>query len=81
MNAPFFTTRAALDRRLFLRGIGAGLSLPLLDAMTPAFGAGSPAAPTRFVAMCAGLGYHGPHLFPEKAGRDYGSTPYLDLLR
>lgn len=81
MNAPYITTRSALDRRTFLRGVGVSLSLPLLDAMTPAFGASSAGAPKRFVAMCAGLGYHGPFLFPEKAGRNYGSTPYLDLLK
>ena len=31
-----FTTRAALPRRTFLRGLGATLALPLLDAMIPA---------------------------------------------
>src|SRR6185503_3881555 len=31
-----FTTRTAMPRRTFLRGMGATLALPLLDAMTPA---------------------------------------------
>jgi hypothetical protein len=31
-----FTTRQALPRRTFLRGVGATLALPLLDAMVPA---------------------------------------------
>jgi hypothetical protein len=31
-----FTTRQALPRRTFLRGLGASLALPLLDAMIPA---------------------------------------------
>lgn len=31
-----FTTKKALPRRTFLRGIGASLALPLLDAMVPA---------------------------------------------
>ncbi|MEO8352755.1 MAG: DUF1552 domain-containing protein, partial [Chthoniobacteraceae bacterium] len=31
-----FTTRTALPRRTFLRGMGATLALPLLDAMVPA---------------------------------------------
>ncbi len=52
----------------------------MLDAMTPAFGAAGK-APMRFVAMCAGLGYHAPFLFPEKTGKNYGSTPYLDALK
>ena len=34
-----FITRMALDRRSFLRGVGATLALPLLDAMSPAFAA------------------------------------------
>jgi Protein of unknown function (DUF1552) len=32
-----FITKMALPRRTFLRGIGASLALPLLDAMVPAF--------------------------------------------
>ena len=32
-----FVTRMALPRRTFLRGVGAAISLPLLDAMVPAF--------------------------------------------
>lgn len=32
-----FITKRSLDRRTFLRGIGASVALPLLDAMTPAF--------------------------------------------
>src|ERR1700730_8398064 len=35
-----------IDRRTFLYGTGAALSLPLLDAMTPAFATGA-ARPTR----------------------------------
>jgi len=39
-------TGKSLDRRTFLRGTGAALALPLLDAMTPAFASGA-ARPTR----------------------------------
>src|SRR5262245_16579068 len=39
-----FVTRKALPRRTFLRGAGAALALPLLDAMTPAFSAPAQAA-------------------------------------
>ncbi len=31
-------TKMALPRRTFLRGMGATLALPMLDAMVPAFG-------------------------------------------
>ncbi len=34
-----FITKKALPRRTFLRGVGATLALPLLDAMVPAFAA------------------------------------------
>ena len=33
-----FVTRKAIPRRMFLRGVGASLALPALDAMLPAFG-------------------------------------------
>src|SRR5262245_36114876 len=36
--------RMSLPRRTFLRGMGATLALPLLDAMVPAFTAGANAA-------------------------------------
>ena len=44
-----FTTRTALHRRTFLRGLGATLALPLLDAMVPAMTAlaKTPAKPVR----------------------------------
>ena len=86
MHSPHIASRRALSRRHFLKGTGATLlSLPLLDAMSPAFTRPASAAggesPKRFVAMCAGLGFHTPFLVPEKAGRDYEFTPYLELLK
>ena len=41
-----FTTRTALPRRTFLRGVGATLALPLLDAMVPAATAAAKTAAT-----------------------------------
>ena len=34
--------KQSLSRRTFLRGVGATVALPYLDAMTPAFGAAAP---------------------------------------
>ncbi|MBM4068912.1 MAG: DUF1552 domain-containing protein [Planctomycetes bacterium] len=67
-----------LDRRHFLRATGVSLALPWLDALAQA-----PAArpPRRMVCICTPLGFHTPFLFPERAGRDYPLTPYLDVLR
>ncbi len=82
MNNPHFSHLPAMHRRRFLKGIGTAISLPFMDAMVPAFARGAETGnPRRFVAICASLGFHGPYLFPEKPGRDYKSTPYLDLLK
>ena len=40
-----FLKKSSLDRRTFLRGVGVALALPLLDSMTPAFGATGKAIP------------------------------------
>ena len=48
-------THMALPRRTFIRGIGATLALPLLDAMVPAMSALPKAAP-RFAAIYCGNG-------------------------
>jgi hypothetical protein len=78
-------TKRRLDRRAFLRGAGTALCLPVLDAMVPACATAAEsavgAAPPRFLAMCATLGFHTPFLFPEETGADYTPTPYLSPLR
>ncbi len=48
-------TKLALPRRTFLRGVGATMALPLLDAMVPAMKAAAPAAP-RFAPIYFGNG-------------------------
>ena len=40
-----FITRKALPRRMFLRGMGAAVALPMLDAMAPALSAATTAPP------------------------------------
>jgi hypothetical protein len=78
-------TKRHLGRRTFLRGTGALLSLPFLDAMVPACASAAEAAasepPPRFLAMCATLGFHTPFLFPQETGAAYTLTPYLQPLR
>jgi len=51
-----FITRKALRRRTFLRGMGAAVALPMLDAMVPALSA-APTAPPRlgFIYMANGV--------------------------
>ena len=92
MNRPFVSTGRALSRRRFLRGAGILLSLPLLDAMTPAFAkvVKSAAAdatatpggkPRRMFGICNNLGLLPEHFFPKQAGRDYQLSPYLEELK
>lgn len=71
-------------RRTFLRQAGVALGLPLLNSLAPrrGFGQGAPSGDVRrLLAICAPLGIHTPYLFPEKAGRDYAATPYLEPLQ
>src|SRR5216110_2681538 len=88
--APFVSTRPALSRRKFLRGAGILLSLPLLDAMTPAFAAAAKriaagttpgGKPRRMFGICNNLGLLPEHFFPKESGRDYALSPYLELLK
>lgn len=78
-------TKHHLDRRAFLRGSGAVLALPWLEAMVPAFAtraqaAAATRAPQRFVAVNYGLGFYAPNFFPEQEGADYEPSPYLKLI-
>ena len=76
------STCRGLSRRSVLKGAGVALALPLFDATSPVFGKTPKvsSSPKRFVAMNAALGFHGPNLFPEKEGKDYQNTPYLEIL-
>jgi Protein of unknown function (DUF1552) len=72
-----------LERRIFLRGAGVAMALPLLDALAPrrARAAAAASVPRRMVCICTPLGLYPPHFFPERAGKDYEPTPYLELLQ
>ena len=86
--APFIATRPALSRRKFLRGAGILLSLPMLEAMTPAFAAvvkssasATPGGkPRRLLGICNNLGLLPEQFFPKQSGRDYAPSPYLEML-
>ena len=69
------------SRRTFLRSVGVGLALPLLESTGKPRGAAELAnPPRRMVAMNFALGLHGPNFFPEQAGADYPLTPYLEAI-
>ncbi len=71
-----------LSRRTFLRGTGICLALPLLDAMRPAIGADATksATPRRLVAIETNMGILPQFFFPEKAGKEFALSPYLERL-
>ncbi|MGV3755949.1 MAG: DUF1552 domain-containing protein [Verrucomicrobiota bacterium] len=71
-----------LNRRTFLRTTGIAMGLPLLESMLPtrARAVETPDV-RRMVTICAPLGIHTPFLVPQKAGKDYEATPYLEPLQ
>lgn len=88
MSAPFISTQRAVSRRAFLKGAGILLSLPMLDAMTPAFAALRPAAattpggkPRRMFGICNNLGLLPEQFFPKQSGKNYELSPYLQMLK
>ena len=72
-------TKLALPRRTFLRGIGATVALPLLDAMVPAMKAAAPAAP-RFAPIYFGNGANMLEWTPAATGVVFGLSPTLSPL-
>ncbi len=56
------------------------MALPLLEAMRPAAAAGKPEVPRRLVAVETNMGIVPQFFFPEKDGKDYPLTPYLERL-
>jgi len=80
--SSFISTKRVCSRRQFLRGTGVALALPFLDAMMPAFARDAKVLPPRrMLAVCNNLGLVPEKFFPEKAGRDYTLSPYLEELR
>lgn len=81
-----FITGKHMARRTFLRGVGATLALPMLDAMVPAgrlWGAELAADPTRLICIemvhgCAGATEYGSsknYWSPAKVGRGFDLSP------
>jgi hypothetical protein len=76
-------TRKHLSRRTFLRGAGALIGLPLLDAMVPALGWANGAdglRPTRLAFVYVPNGMVMRNWTPATAGKDFEFTPILKPL-
>ncbi len=79
-----FITKKHLSRRTVLKGVGAAVALPLLDAMNPAGVAWAQTAAGKIPHRLAFVGFpHGAvmrHFKPEQTGRDYTMTRILEPL-
>ena len=72
-------TKLALPRRTFIRGIGATVALPFLDAMVPAMRAQAKTAP-RFTAIYCGNGANMVDWTPATEGVGFAMSPSLTPL-
>ena len=76
-----FVTKKALSRRTMLRGAGAAVALPLLDAMFPAFAPAATTAPVkRFGVIYHPNGVIYDKWLPTGSGRNYELSPTLKGL-
>ena len=78
-----FITKISLPRRTFLRGMGATVALPFLEAMRPAFAARagfSGPTPKRFGAIYVPHGATLDQWVPRSAGTGFEFTPILKPL-
>ncbi|HUG73318.1 MAG TPA: DUF1552 domain-containing protein, partial [Steroidobacteraceae bacterium] len=76
-----FITKKHIDRRTVLRGVGAAVALPLLDAMVPAATALAQTAAAPRVRMGFVYFPHGAvmqHWSPTATGRDFELTRILE---
>ncbi|WP_428100012.1 DUF1552 domain-containing protein [Candidatus Rariloculus sp.] len=74
-----YVTRKSIGRRTFLRGAGAAVALPMLDAMVPAFGQ-APAPIPRLGFVYVGNGIIHDDWKPATTGRDFALPPNLRPL-
>jgi hypothetical protein len=73
--------KKAIDRRTFLRGVGATLALPLLDGMVPAFAAAETTKPaTRLAIVTVPNGIIMDKWTPKTEGANFELTPTLEPL-
>jgi hypothetical protein len=80
-NSAFGIHAPRLSRRSMLRGAGVAVALPALECMIPRAAAQTgQTVPRRMVAINFELSFHPPNLMPEKPGRDYELTRYLQPL-
>jgi len=75
-----FVTKKALRRRTFLRGVGATVSLPLLDAMIPALSAKPLKSTPRLGFIYIANGVIQDQWIPKTTGPNFALSPILQPL-
>lgn len=75
-----YITKKHLPRRTFLRGMGAMVALPLLDAMIPALSAQAPRRPLRFGAIYIPNGIYPQQWHPDTVGSGFELKPVMAPL-
>jgi hypothetical protein len=75
-----FVTRKSLHRRTLLKGLGAGIALPMLDAMAPALSAQTRSAPPRLGFVYVSHGIIFSQWKPQQTGRNFELSPNLQPL-
>ena len=74
-------TKRSLSRRTMLRGLGATVALPLLDAMVPALASANPTPVPRLAFFYVPNGMFPPAFHPTgNGGRNFDLTPILQPL-
>lgn len=73
-----------ISRRRMLKGMGACIALPFLEAMVPtglsAYSGGSPSGPKRMAALFMPNGVHPDRWSPQGLGREFALSPILQPL-
>jgi hypothetical protein len=72
--------RMILPRRTLLRGLGAAISLPMLESMAPAYAAVTTAAPVRMACLFFANGAIMDKWRPSGEGADFALSPTLQPL-
>lgn len=70
-----------LDRRTLLRGTGAAIAIPFLDAMVPsAFADPADTQPRRMIFLNLHLGFMADRFKPKQSGYGYEASKYLEII-
>ena len=74
--------KSRISRRRLLRGLGAGVALPLLESMVPStpLRAAAPAGPKRMAFLFVPNGVNVANWFPKRTGYDFDFPPILEPL-